>query len=241
MTDHGWGINLTARSPSRARAAAAQPGAPRAGPPRRGPPAEMLLSSGGAVSAQTPQKGAGGVRGKTPRLRALDGIRCKGTSLPPNPRPCLPFCTESAACKGSCAVKSSLRTLDSGITRSSILEGSGLHPYSQETEPVHCPLCPLSCLALPTGGTSTCLALPRCPCNSTCQPHSLPLPPPLAAVNRSHTAGLTFSQGNVLDSESPAGRFTEKSSDGSSLASLTQSGMNKDGGREERRMNKGQR
>lgn len=163
----------------------------------RGPPAKKLLSSGGAVSAQTPQKGAGGVRGnRTSRLRALDGIRCKGTSSPLNPSSRPPLLTESAAHRGSHAVKSSLRTLDSGITRSSILEGSGLRPYSQETEPVHCPLCPLSCLPLPTGGVSTCLALPRCPCNSTCQSHSLPLAPPPAAVNRNHTAGLTFSQGN---------------------------------------------
>ena len=164
----------------------------------------------------------------------------KGPACLPT-HPYLPLHTESAARRGSRAVNSSLRTLDSGITRSSILEGSGLHPYSQETEPVHCPLCPLSYLVLPTGGASTCLALPRCPCNSTCQPHSLPLTSPLAAVNRSHTAGLTFSQGDVLDSESPAGRFTEKPSDGSSPAPPTQSGMNKDGGRDERRMNKGQR
>lgn len=63
MTDHGWGINLSAHSPTRARAAAAQPGAPRAQPPPWGPPAETLLSSGGAVSAQTPQKRAGGFGG----------------------------------------------------------------------------------------------------------------------------------------------------------------------------------
>lgn len=147
MTDHGWGINLSAHSPSRARAAAAQPGAPRVQPPPWGPPAETLLSSGGAVSAQTPRKRAGGVRGnRTPRLRALDGIRCRGTSSPPDPSPRLPLCSESAAHRRSRAVKSNLRTLDSGITRSSVLEGSGLHPYSQEPEPVLCPLCPLSLL-----------------------------------------------------------------------------------------------
>lgn len=132
MTDHGWGINSRARSPSRAQVAATQPGAARAGRPR--PPCRAAPQLGRVGVCPDPQNraGGGGVGGAehlAPGLRMASDAKVPAHSRPQSP----PLGAESAVRGALYAVKCSLRTPGSqvsGITGSSILEASGLHSYS---------------------------------------------------------------------------------------------------------------
>lgn len=127
MTDHGWGINPRARSPSRAREGAARAGRPR-------PPCRAAPQLGRVGVCPDPQNRAGGGGGGEQNILPQGSgwhlmRRYQLTSRPQSPT----LGAESAVRGALCAVKCSLRTLGSqvsGITGSSILEASGLHSYS---------------------------------------------------------------------------------------------------------------